>query len=144
MIARFPTQVGGQPVTNVGTFRLTDFFHLIGFTEAQLEPLRQNLATIGISLDTIAYGTATIGGQVNAIEAFRVPGQDASKLIPIVGINFYTDRVATPSQETVGGKNVTVVRDIDPVRWMYANGDILWLVESDSPDLAAAVFTALP
>jgi hypothetical protein len=50
------------------------------------------------------------------------------------------------SAETSGGKSVSVVRDSGGTAsdWLYANGDILWSVNTSDQKVADAVFAALP
>jgi len=156
LAAKFPKQVDGQPVTNVTTARFSDFFSAFdttpsaaASTKAELDSLRTIFAGIGLNLDAMVFGsaTATVSGSSVGIVALRVPGQDANKLVQNYAmIPSALKSGDVLSKETVGGKSVTVVRDVGGTAsaWMYANGDILWQVESSNQDEAAAVFTALP
>lgn len=156
LAAKFPKQVAGQPVTNVTTARFIDFMGAFdttpsaaASTKAEVDSLRTILAAIGLNLDTMVFGsaTATVNGSTVGILALRVPGQDANKLIQNYGlIPSALSSGDVLSKETVGGKSVTVVRDVGGVAsiWMYASGDILWEVNTSDQKEAEAVFAALP
>jgi hypothetical protein len=148
LAARFPTQVDGQPVTNVTTARLVDFLRAFNTPEAEIDSDRQKLATIGIDLDTITMGSAnaTVSGLPVGILAYRLPGQDANKLIQNYGMLESPDPGDTMSQETIGGKNVTVIKRAGSTTttWTYANGDVMWSVVHTDQKVAEVVFAALP
>src|ERR1700716_2386708 len=59
LAARFPTQVAGKPLSNVTTAKLVDFMTALGTAPAEIEQTRQSLATVGIDVNTVLYGTAT-------------------------------------------------------------------------------------
>ncbi len=155
LAAKFPTLVGGKPfLGRVTTGLLVDLMRALNTPQAQVDTIRQGLATIGIDLNTVVFGDAMADvtrtgdqyGSTVEIEAFRVPGQDARKLIPNYALFLSHSEGDTLSQETVSGKNISVLRDptgSSANHWMYANGDILWLVPGDQWK-AEAVFTALP
>jgi hypothetical protein len=147
LAAKFPTQVAGQPLTNLTTLKFVDFVRAFS-TAAQIDTTRQTFAALGIDLDTVVFGsaTATVNGSPVGIQAFRVPGQDAGKLIQNYALLSSNNEGDTLKQETSGGKSVSVVRSADGFAstWMYANGDILWLVSTSDQTEAAAVFSALP
>lgn len=156
LVAKFPKQVDGQPVSNVTTARFSDYMSAFNTTpsaaastKAEIDSLRTILAGIGLNLDSMVFGsaTATVSGSSVGILALRVPGQDANKLVQNYAmIPNALSSGDTMSKETVGGKNVTVVKSATGTAstWMYANGDILWEVTTSNQDEAAAVFTALP
>lgn len=148
LAARFPTQVGGQPVTDVTTVLFLEFLHAFGTTDAQIAASREAFTALGIDLDKVVFGSAqaSVNGSSVSFQAFRVPGQDAGKLIQDYSLLSPSDTGDTLTQETVGGKNVSVVRSADGYAstWMYANGDIMWSVNTSDQDEAAAVFAALP
>ncbi len=155
LAAKFPKQVDGQPVTNVTTARFIDFMSAFdttpsaaASTKAQIDSMRQTLSAIGIDLNTIVfgYGTATVNGSSVGIQALRIPGQDANKLIQNYLLFSSSNQGDTLSKETIGGKNVTVVKSATGFAsaWLYATGDIAWEVSTSSQDEAAAVFAALP
>ena len=148
LAAAFPKQVAGQPVTSVTTALFIDFLRAFDVSQADLDLMRQNFATIGIDLDKVIMGSAnaTVSGSVVGIQAYRIAGQDANKWIQNYALISPLETGETLSKETSGGKNVSVVRDAagDASTWIYANGEIVWSVETSDPEQAAAVFTALP
>ena len=148
LAAKFPKVVAGQPVTNVTTSKLTDFFSAFSVPQAQVESTRQALAGVGIDLNAVLLGNAnaTVDGSPVGIQAVRVPGMDAGKLVPIYVLFSASSSGDKVTQETSGGKSVSILRDDAGYAsaWMYPSGDILWVVNSSDGKEAAAVFTALP
>jgi hypothetical protein len=148
--AAFPKTIDGQPVTNVTTARLIDFFRAFSAPEATIEGIRHGLASIGVDLETVVFGnaTATFDGSPFQFQALRVPGKDANLLIQnYQALDLTTfNEGDTLKQETSGGKNVSVIRNVDGYAstWLYAHGEILWTVDTSDEAEAAAVFTALP
>ncbi|MDQ2964986.1 MAG: hypothetical protein M3R57_03985 [Chloroflexota bacterium] len=148
LAARFPTQVAGQPVANVMTGKFIDFLRALGSSQADIDKLSQQMASLGIDLNTVSLGSAnaTVNGSLVGILALRFPGHDANQLVE----NYATFSDMTPgdtlSQETVGGKNVTVVRSSGGFAstWLYANGDVMWSTNTSNQEEAAAIFAALP
>lgn len=137
-------------MTSVTTARLIEFFRAFETPEAKIELVRQSLAAIGVDLETVGFGTATAthGGSPFGFQAIRVPGKDANVIVQnYQSINFGTSNEGdTLTKETSGGKSVTVVRSADGYAstWLYAQGEIVWSVDSSDAEEAAAVFTALP
>ena len=150
LAGKFPKTVAGKPVTAAETARFIDFLRAFNTTQAEIDKISQAFNAIGIDLNSVILGSAvaTVNGSPVNIFAFRVPGQDAGKMIQGYAVLSAGNANAGDklSVETVGGKNVTVVRDAAGVAsdWLYANGDVLWSINSsDKPD-AEAVFAALP
>jgi hypothetical protein len=147
LAARFPKQVDGKPVGPVTTGKFIDFLRARQSTQAEIDTMSQAFAAVGIDLNSVVVGSAnaTVGGSTVGIFAFRLPGQDASKLIQNYLLLSSSNEGDKLSPETVGGKNVTVVRDSAGYAstWMYANGDILWTVNTSNQKEAEAVFAAL-
>jgi hypothetical protein len=144
---QFPTQVAGQPVTDVTTVVFVDFLAGFGTTEAELETSRLAFAALGFDLDKVVFGAAqaTVDGSSVSFQAFRVPGQDANRLIQNYTLLSTDNQGDTLEQASSGGKTVTVIKSADVAStWMYAHGDILWSVNTSDPDEAAAIFAALP
>jgi hypothetical protein len=120
----------------------------LGTAPAEIEQTRQSLAGVGIDVNAVLYGTATanVDGSPVSFTAIRVPGQDASKIIPIYIALSASNQGDKVTQETSGGKSVSVVRSANGYAsgWLYANGDILWAVDVSDEKKAAAVLSALP
>jgi hypothetical protein len=147
LAAKFPTQVAGQPVTDLLTVVFIDFIRGFGTTEAQLSSTRQAFNALGIDLDKVVYGSADalVNGNPVSFQAFRVPGQDAAKLMKNYALLSSDNEGDTLESASSGGKSVSVIKSAGVAStWMYASGDTLWSVNTSDPDEAAAVFAALP
>lgn len=148
LASRFPTQIDGNPVTDLRVKRLIDFQREFGLPEEEIAVWTSALASIGIDHQTVEVGnaTATAAGEELTLSAMRVPGHDASTLIPLRELFSAVNSDDVLSTETVGGKNVTVVRSSGGYAgiWMYANGDTLWTIDTTEGEEAEAVFAALP
>ena len=154
LAARFPTQVAGQPVTNVETVRFMDFLTLLGSDDqTKLTTFTQALTSIGVDPNTLTEGTATatVNGNSVYFEAIHMPGADANRFIqiwPQVAVLFSPeDQPPTLGQASIGGKNVSTLTDpsTGDVTYLYANGDVVWSVSSAAAQAeVAAVLTALP
>lgn len=147
LAAKFPKQVDGKPVGQVTTGKFIDFLRALQSTQAEIDTMSQAFSAVGIDLNAVVIGSAnaSVGGTPVGIFAFRIPGQDASKLIQNYLLLSTSNQGDKLSPETVGGKNVTVVRDSAGYAstWLYASGDILWTVNTSNQTEAAAVFAAL-
>jgi hypothetical protein len=153
LAARFPTQVAGQPVTNVQTVRFMDFLTLLGSSDpAQATAFTQAMASIGVDPRTLTEGTgmATVNDSTVPFEAIHTPGVDANRFIqvmPQLSVLFSPeDQPPTLGQATIGGKNVTTLTDpsTGDVSYLYANGDVVWSVNSSDQAEVEAVLAALP
>lgn len=153
LAAVFPTQVDGQPVTNVQTFRFMDFLTLLGSSDpAQATAFTQAMASIGVDPNTLTEGTGTasVSGSDVQFEAIHTPGVDANRFIqimPQLTVLFSPeDQPPTLGQTTIGGKTVTTLTDASSgdVQYMYAHGDVAWSFSSTDQAEVAAVLAALP
>lgn len=148
LTSRFPATIDGQPLSSVSVGSLLDYQRLLGAPEAQIAAVTSTLAGVGIDAATVSIGlaTANVDGSPVSFSALFVPGHDAATLIPIRQIFTSTNQGDVLSEETVGGKSVSVVRSEGGFAsaWMYPNGDALWFLSTSSADDAAAVFSALP
>lgn len=148
LAARFPKQVDGKPVGQVTTARFIDFLRAFSTAQAEIDRVSQGFAAAGIDMNAVIVGfaTATAAGSSVNIFALRVPGQDAGKLIQSYTLISTSNAGDKLSAETVGGKSVSVFRDSSGTAsdWLYANGDILWTVNTSNQKQAEAVFAAVP
>lgn len=118
---------GNRPV--VGTF-----LQSIGRTEAD---------------GTVALAFDLTGAVPGGISAFKVAGADPSALLAgIVSVEGSDlGGVATVSQSTVGGKNVTVAtigNGLNDTTWIYGRGDVVFVVKAPDATGAAAFLALLP
>jgi hypothetical protein len=138
---KFPTEVGGVPVT-VSSFSFAD----VGETLEAYPALQSALDAAGKTLADVRIGVGfvldTMG--VSSITAVQVKGADVealkSALLPAV----FTDRnIGAEAPVPVGGKDVTSL-DVDGTRtYLYAHDDILWAVTAVEPALTE-IFQKLP
>lgn len=152
LAAQFPTQVGGQPVTNVTTSRYMDF--LVAFDSdhpEQIQAFQAAMQGIGVDPNAVSLGGAdtTVSDNGVTITAIRTPGVDATQLISVLpALAAATGGDTTPptvTQANIGGKNALVLTDTDEnVTYVYVRGDVAWSSSSDDPTEVAAIFAALP
>ena len=96
-------------------------------------------ASQGLTLDDLSIGTAsTADGDITALQ---VPGMDAALLLPAVSERFSAlGATATPTERA--GK--ALISFPGQPLWLYASGDVLWMITQ--PDEAAldAILEVLP
>lgn len=90
--------------------------------------------------------TNTVGG---GIFAFKIVGVNSSVLLPAIVSVEQADlgAGATTTQATVGGKSVTVVTigsGVNDTEWVYAHGDVVFVVHASDEAHATAYLQALP
>lgn len=152
LVAKFPTSVDGQPVTNVQTAIFADVLRQSGGTDTDVQKLTQTLSAIGIDFTTMSFGSAqaTVDGEPVSITALRTPNTDANKIIqnyPIMVTAFGSppEVMPTMSQSTISGKNVTLaVSSEGDTTVLYVSGDTLFILQSMTDSQTAKVIAALP
>jgi len=153
LAARFPTQVAGQPVTDVTTYRFMDLLNEWNSSQpAQLAMFTQAMSGIGVDPNTLTggNGTATVDGSTVSISAIHTPGVDANRFIQIfpqlTQLFSPEDQPPTLGQTTIAGKNVATLTDASTgdVSYLYANGDVVWSVSSTDMNEVTQVLSALP
>ena len=150
LAAKFPTTIGGQPVTNVQTFRLMDLFTSFGETEAA-QTFSQAMTALGVDPNTVTTGSgdATVNGNSDTITAFRAPGVSASQFLTalpqIAQALDPTQAQPTVGSANIGGKTVTTFTDPTDgsVTYYYPSGDIIWSAQSSDPADVAVILAAL-
>jgi hypothetical protein len=149
LAGRFPTQIDGRPVTGVRTLLYMEF--LLGFAPDKADEFRAAMSSVGIDANAMSAGTAsaTVGGETVRFVALRVPGGDANTIVEnlvALGSVLDPDRAqSTLMQVSIGGKNVTKATDLDgDVTYVYATGDILWLMDDIEETRAAKILAVLP
>ncbi|MEA2675970.1 MAG: hypothetical protein QOJ81_111 [Chloroflexota bacterium] len=149
--AKFPAAIDGQPVTNIQS---GFWLQSMCYYGASAQEVASFLAIFPANVaPQISSGSADVeldGASVD-IQAFRVPGSDASlifshipEFIAALGGDPATAADSVVTQSNIGGKNVYVITDVDgDVTYNYVSGDTIFSVDS-SEEAAAAVFAALP
>jgi hypothetical protein len=154
LAAKFPTQVGGQPVTDIQTVNFISFFQAFSegdaYATARLQAFVGLLGSNGIDASQLSFGSgrATVNGDSVEVQAFRTPGSDAAKFVglwpQLSAIDNNGEAAPTIGTASVGGKNVTTFTTTDEsVTYVYPSGDTVWSVDDSDPTVAAAVFQAI-
>lgn len=149
--SRYPTEVDGQPVTDV---RSSFWLQGMCYYGSSSEDVAQFVAiwppgTAG--LISTGYAQVEVDGYPVSITSLRVPGADPNlifshipEFIAAFGGDPATAATTTVTTENIGGRNVYVVTESDGSKtYDYVSGDIVFSV-SDSEDAAAKVFAAIP
>jgi len=149
--ALFPATVGGQPVTDVESFRWVEFLCMFGGQTM----VDQMTATIDSPLNfaalSMATANATVDGDSVQLTAIRFPGQGASnfltdlaQLVQMFGGSM-ADIEGSVTNANIGGKAVQVFSSADgEVAYMYVIGDSLLVLGDMTEAQAAAVLAELP
>jgi uncharacterized protein YfcZ (UPF0381/DUF406 family) len=149
--AKFPTQIDGQPVTDVNSSYFIQLLCLLG---ADADAIARFTQAFGNNATAASIGTGHVelGDETVTISAFRLAGGDANQMLQhlpelaqAIGADPAQFANATTSQTTIGGKTITVLTDEDgDVTWLYPSGDTIWSIDGDTdPDAAAKIFAAL-
>lgn len=150
--ARFPTQIDGQPVTELQSVRWVELICLYG-GQAGVDQFKADLpggGSLNFATLTFASAVATVDGDDVQLSAFRTPGLDANVMVQAFAqlagaISGETTVTGTLSNVTLGGKNVSVWTDEDgTINYLYASGDVLFGVSDVTDSQANKIFAALP
>jgi hypothetical protein len=149
LLAKYPQQVAGQPITD--PVALSFLSVLCGGGQTAVDAAKQGASFLGVDISTMSFGsfTATVNGSSVTVQAMRTPGQDAGKIISslqtlgaFVGINAGSGSI---SQGNVGGKNVTIITDSSGSKtYLYVSGDTLFIMDGADDASAQAVLQAMP
>lgn len=88
------------------------------------------------------------GSAPHAVIAMRVVGADPAAMVDalalaIGGVQFRSGEL-TVTDETIGGKTVSVMQLSAYSSYLYAIGDVAFIVKTDDPDEAKSVLQDLP
>jgi hypothetical protein len=150
--AEFPSEIDGQPVSDVASGRLVETLCLLGGEASVTAAQRAAASTVDITRITDASGSVPVDGRQVTILAFRLPSHRGDELLGAIGILSSavvpgTQKFANGlEQTTAGGKSVwRWVNAADgSVSFLYATSDTLFDVENVSQSQADKVFAALP
>src|SRR5688500_4701526 len=131
LAARFPTVIGGQPVSTPTTVRFGEFLQAFVEDQSQLQAFAARLNEVGLDLNSMSFGTAnvTVNDETVQIQALRTAGADAGRFLQAFeafsDLFNPDDPLPTLTQATIGGKNVTLATDEDgDVTYLFVSGDI--------------------
>jgi hypothetical protein len=148
--SRFPTQIDGQPVTNVSSAFWLQSMCFYGSTAEEVANFIAIWPPGTAPLISTGSAQVELDGEAVYFSAFRLPGADPNLIfshIPefIAALGGDAEDAANTAVTTanVGGKNVYVVTDPDgDVAYNYVSGDTVWTVDDDEAT-AAKVFAAI-
>jgi len=149
--AKFPTSIGGQPVTEVESQYWIDF---LCYYPNNGTAIGKFVSVFGTNLSGVTFGSGHVelDGNDITIQALRVGGGDAGQVMQHIG-DFLLALGADPatvqgmqtSTTSLGGKNVTVVTNENgDTSYVYASGDTAWSLNDVTPEEAGTIFAALP
>ena len=148
LAAKFPTTVGGKPVSTPQTALYGSLFQFTGGTyEAQ--QFAAAMTSIGVDPNTVSYGAATVElSETTNITAIRTPNYSAAQFLaalPQLTAIFSPDEPAPViGQVSIAGKTITTATDADETTtYYYASGDTIWTTSASDPADLTAVFTAI-
>ncbi len=145
--AAFPTEIDGQPVTGIESVSFLAFLQAF---ETDPEVVAEFAAAMqGIGVDPAAVGFAsadvTVGDDTLELQAVRTPGGSAASALDALTALDPPDPAPTITDETIGGKPVRVATLEDgEEEFVYANGDLAWLLPGADRAQAEVIFAALP
>jgi hypothetical protein len=151
---RFPATLGGQSL-EVRTLSGDEWLDLYaGGTAADRaarDAIEDFASTIGVTTDDLSLGLAlhepSLGNHA-AVAAVRLGVARASAFVePVIALMLGDILEPALSPGTVSGKDVVQVVDAaipgTYPRYVYADGDVVWLIEAEEPFLSE-IFDALP
>jgi hypothetical protein len=148
---KLPTQIDGQPVTDVSSGRYIETLCMLGGDASLVAAARNSPVGVDISDVNVASGKATVDGVAATIGAYRLPGQSGASLIPVIGL--LAGAVTGQSRFEVGLTPATIgnkavqswTNAADGVTsYLYSNGDTLFVVDDVTPSQAGKILAALP
>ncbi len=147
--AVFPSQIDGQPVTNVQSARFLETICVEG-GQAGVEVVASR-APAGVELDQVFVGSAetTVDGAPLRLTAYRVPGADEAAIMQAVsglaqavggdGRKFGPDNPLVQA----GGKTVRTWTDAEGrTSYLYVSSDVLVVVDGVSPSQADRILAS--
>ena len=138
--ALFPESIGGEPLT-VQTMTGEQMTISGGDPETTRE-IEELLVANGLAVSDIAVGFGSAPGMTGSITAARFPGADASEFLDVMVRSISAEGERSSIQ--VAGKDVIAVTTAQgTTQYVYPQGDVLWLVTAEEPELTQ-IFEALP
>lgn len=150
LLAHFPAQIDGQPVTDAQAQYWIYLLCAFG-GQASVDRMMAE-AQGGFNIATMSFGeaTATVDGEEVKLNAFRAPGTDASSLVQSLALlaaqsGSLNGLPGTATTATVGGKSVYISTDSDGQKsYAYVSGDTLIFFRDVTDSQAAKIAAALP
>jgi hypothetical protein len=145
--AKFPTEIDGQPVSDLETGYWAAFLCIGG--QASYD---QTVAGLGGGLNwaSMSYGSATytVDDEDTQLHAFRTPGQDANAIVQALAqlaAASGQEQDGTVSTGTVAGRAVLILTDSSGEQsYGFLSGDTLFFTDTVTDSQAAKIVAALP
>ncbi len=149
--ARFPTEIDGQPVTDVRSYNYVDGSCFYGASAEGMQNLAQFFSPQVLLQLSQGSAHATVDDEDVYISAFRTPGADPNQLfahlpefLAAIGVDQADIAGYSAEQGTIGGKNAYVITDPDGDKsYSLVSGDTVFTVNDVTEDQAGIVFTAI-
>jgi hypothetical protein len=150
--SRFPTQIDGQPVTDVTSYFYVQQACYYGTSQQDIARFVSIFPPSSVPLISSGSARATINGDSVNISAFRIPGTDPSTIfshipefLAAVGIDPATAANYSVASVNLGGKNAFVVTDpSDNKTYSVVSGDAVFSASDVDEDQAAKFAAAIP
>jgi hypothetical protein len=144
---RLPNEINGVTLTKY-SFKGSTFLSSGASNSQDLIDLLSSLGKTPNDM-SVAFAADPAGKIDVQIGAFKVAGADSIALLAaFVAATKKTTPAVQVTQASVGGKNVSQITDPSDTTTgaidVYANGDVLYYVQSPDPALAGAAIQALP
>jgi hypothetical protein len=138
--ALLPDTLGGHTLTKF-SMKGSDFVDQAGSANAELATW---LNSLGKSLDDVSAAYAfDVSGGSTGVFAFRVNGVDHTTLLSTLQQAMKSE-LPTWTTATVGGKSVQTGSDSTSTQYIYGTADLIFVVFTDDPAVAAEALKALP
>ncbi len=145
--AAFPTEVDGQPVSEVQSVSFLAFLEAFDTDQETIAGFVAAMQAIGVDPAAVSFGSATVmvEDESLSLQALRTPGGSAANALDALTALDPPEVAPTITTETVGGKQARVATLEDGEQeFFYANGDLAWLLPGADRAQAEVVFAALP
>ena len=148
--ARFPTEIDGQPVTDVRSYNWVAGSCFYSASAESMQKLAQFFSPAVLAQLSQGAAKATVDDQSVFISALRTPGGDPNQLfahlpefLAAIGIDQADVPKYTVEPGSIAGKNVYVVTDPDgDLSYSLVSGDAVFTVNGLTEEQAGTVFSA--
>ncbi len=148
--ARFPTEIDGQPVTDVRSYNWVAGSCFYGASAETFQRFSQFFSPAVLAQLSQGSAEATVDDQEVFISAFRTPGGDPNQLfahlpefLAAIGVEEADIAEYTVEPGSIAGKSVYVITDPDgDLSYSLVSGDAAFTVNDVTEDQAGIVFSA--
>lgn len=143
----FPTEIDGQPVTDVESANFMTVLQAMGTNTEIVGEFVTGMQAVGVDPAAVGFGTGQVvlDDASVTIQLVRFPGGNAAAALDILTRIDAPDQAPTLTNETIGGKAATVATNPDgDVEYFYVSGEWAWLVDNAERAQVETIFAALP